>query len=138
MGEVFLKLKLSFLIITVLLISNVQAMNVIVAKEHIKYKEKISVTKLVFRSVEQIRKKCDPITLKYLEGKKLIAAHHINKGTIICKDNLTTYQKKSVLFNFGAIQIEKNAKVINENDEYIMIKNENGKKDKIYKDGRIK
>ena len=133
-----MKLKCKLLIVTLLFSINAHALNVIIAKESIKFKEKINIKKLSFKQVSKIKKKCKPVTINYLNSKKFIAAHHINKGSILCERSLTVYQKKSVLFKFGTIEIEKNAKIINENDEYIMIKNENGKRDKIYKDGRIK
>lgn len=110
-------------------------MNVIVAKSNILYKETIDIKKLTFKKIDKLKKKCKPISLKYLENKKFIAAHYINKGSVICERSLTGYKKQSVVFDFGTIEIEKNAKVLNENEEFILIKNRNGKREKIYKNG---
>ena len=136
MEGILLKLKHKFFVLLLIFSQTAYAINVIVAKESIGYKEKIDANKLTFMQVDKIKKKCKPVTLNYLNAKQYIAAHHINRGSIVCEHNLTTYKKNAVLFDFGSIEIERNGKVINENDEYIMLKNEDGKREKIYKDGR--
>lgn len=138
MEDNYLKLKFRLSLFLLFLISNLNAIEVIVAKTNIKLNEKISLNKLMVKNVKSIRKKCEVVTLKDFENRVLAASHFINKNSIVCKKDLKDYAKDSVVFDFGNIQIEKNAKIVNENSEFIMIKNANGKKEKIYKDGTVK
>ena len=133
-----MKLKFKLLIILFSFVINANAIDVLIVKKSISYKEKITTKKLVLKKLSKLKKQCNPVTLGHLNSKTFIAAHYINKNSILCKKNIKEYKKNSVLFNFGSIEIEKNGKVINENKKYIIIKNENGKREKIYKDGRLK
>ena len=116
---------------------NLYSIEVIIAKTKINYKEMISLEKLSKSEVLSVKKYCIPATVKDFETSKFVATHYIRKGSVICLKDIAKYKKNSVVFNFGAIQIEKNGKVIFENNEYIRIKREDGKIEKIYKDGRL-
>lgn len=130
-------LKLSF-VITLLLSTNLFAINVIVAKSAMNFEEKIDTKKLRLVNVATIKKSCIPLTLKDIQNNEYITTHYINRNSILCQKDVKTYKDNSVLFNFGSIQIEKKGKVVFENDKLIRIKNENGKIEEIYKDGRLK
>ena len=82
--------------------------------------------------------RCLPFTQEALEAGNYRAKHYIKKGSIICKKDVYLPQNNRVIFNFGAIKIEKSGKVVRETSNYVRIKNESGKVEKIYKDGRIK
>lgn len=138
MEEILLKLKLSFFLIFTLFLSSLNAYDVLVLKEDIRYKEKISVNNLRAKQVKNIRKNCVPVTLKYLDKGTFIASRFIRMGSILCRNSVKKFKKSSVLFDFGAIEIERNAKVLYENDEYITIRNQDGTTQKIFKDGREK
>ena len=114
------------------------ALNVVVANVNIHFNELISEKMVSTAIVRDLKRHCKPITIDDFKTKKLQATHYMKKGYIICENDVKEYSKKSVLFNFGSIQIEKHGKVIFENDEYIRIKKNNGEIEKIYKDGRIK
>ncbi len=129
------KFKIFFLLFFFTL--NLYSIEVIVAKTKINYKEVISLEKLSKVEVSSVKKYCTPVTVKDFETTKYIAKHYIRKGSVICLKNIAKYKKSSVLFNFGSIEIERNGKVIFENNEYVKIKREDGKIEKIYKDGRL-
>lgn len=130
-----LRLKCLFLILIFSL--NLDAIEVVTTNSKIKYKEIISISKLERSEVTSVKKYCVPILLKELEKKKYIAKRFLRKGIVICAKDVEAYSDKSVLFNFGSIQIERPGKVIFENDDYIKIKKLDGKIEKIYKDGRL-
>jgi len=114
------------------------AMAVLVAKEPIMFEEKLNPAKLKLINVSSIKKKCIPLTLAQLQNNEYRTTHYINRNSIICQKDVTTYKDESVLFNFGSIQIEKKGKIIYENDQFIRIKKADGTVEKIYKDGRLK
>lgn len=116
---------------------NLFANGILIANKNIAYKSELSQEDLTTVSNAFKKKYCEPITLEMIKDKKYITKRYIKKGTVICKDDITVYKKNSVIFNFGSIQIERNGKLIFENDEYIKIKKDNGDIEKIYKDGRI-
>ncbi len=138
MGEVFLMLKLRAFFIFIIFTINLYAIDVIVTNSKIDYKEKIDVKKLSFAKVLSVKKYCIPLTILDIQSKKYLAKRYLKKGTVLCTSDVKEYSKKSVLFNFGLIEIEKEGKIIFENDEYIRIKKPNGKIEKIFKDGRIR
>ena len=98
----------------------------------------MNTSKIKLINVTSINKACKPLKLNELKKNEYVTKHYINKNSILCQRNLKEYKKESVIFSFGSIEIEKNGKVINENQKYIIIKNENGKREKIYKDGSLK
>lgn len=131
----FCKITLLFLSLT---ISNLYAIDVLVVKNQIKYKEKIIIKNLSFKKTDKVYRHCVPVKLSDLHNNEYIATHYMSKGTILCTKDIKKYVKSSVLFNFGNLEIEKEGKVISDTNKYIKIKKPDGKVEKIYKDGRIK
>lgn len=129
-------LKLS--IITLLLSFNAFAIDVLVSKSAIKFEEKLKTSNLRLMKITVMKKACVPLTLKQVQNNEYLTTHYVNKNSILCQKDVKTYENESVLFNFGALQIEKKGKIIFENDHFIRIKKDNGKIEKIYKDGRLK
>lgn len=130
-------LKLKTLFLLTLFSLNLYSIEVVVSSKKIAYKEKISAKNVTLMEVSKVKKGCIPATVKELKLSEYIAKHYINRGRIICTKDIESYNKNSVLFKFGAIEIEKHGKIIYENDSYIRIKKDNGKVEKIYKDGRL-
>lgn len=137
MEENLLILRFNLLFL-VLLLSPLTAVDVLIAINKIDYNAPILKKNLRLLSVENIKKRCVPLTIKALDNEKYISKHFINKNSVICKSSVKIYKKNSVIFNFGNIQIEQNGKIIFQNDEYITIKKNNGKVKKIYKNGQNK
>ena len=127
--------KLSFFIL-ILLSTNSFAIKVLVTKSAIGYEQRVQASNLRLVNVENLRKICVPLKLKEIQNNEYISTHYINKGSILCKRDVKDYAKQSVLFNFGSLEIERKGKLIYENDEFIRIRKEDGKIEKIYKDGR--
>ncbi|MEA3354202.1 MAG: hypothetical protein U9Q33_10335 [Campylobacterota bacterium] len=73
-----------------------------------------------------------------LKKGKYRAKHYIIKNRAICAEDVYIEIPKKVKFNFGLLEIEKSAEVVKETDNYIKIKNPNGKIEKIYKDGKVR
>ncbi|RXI41165.1 hypothetical protein CRU99_09965 [Malaciobacter mytili] len=130
-------LRLSLFTFLVFLSSSYAATDVLVAKNVIHYKAKIEVKDLMLQKVDSVKSTCTPLKLSDIDGKVFQALHYISKGSIICTKDVSIFEKKSVVFNFGSIEIEKNGEIIFQNEEYIRIKRNDGKIEKIYKDGRI-
>ena len=129
-------LKLSLLVF--FLTTNVFAISVLVSKDSIGFRQKIEPSNLRLMHVPKLKKSCIPLTLKEVQNNEYRATHYINRKSIICQNDVKIYKKESVIFNFGGLEIEKKGKIIYENDDFIRIKKENGKIEKIYKDGRLK
>ena len=129
-------LSISFLFI--LSFSNVFAVDVLVAKSKIKYNERIKLNNLRLKQVNSVRKSCIPVTLNGLGQDYYISKHYINPGSIICEKDIKIYEKNSVVFKFGNIEIEKEGEVIGETKQYIRLKKPNGRIEKIYKNGSLK
>lgn len=139
MEDLFLKLKHNIIILSLFAFSfNSFAIDVIVATSKINYKEKIDSSKLRLSKVNELKKSCKALTLKIYNSDTFIAKHVIKKGSIICLKDIKTSKQESVIFKFGSLQIEKEGKILFENNEYIRIKKNDGKVEKIYKDGTIK
>lgn len=130
-----LRLRSPFLIIILSL--NLFGIEVVMTNSKINYKEIVSSSKLTISDVKKVKKHCIPMKINDFKTKKYIAKRYLKKGIIICSKDVEEYNKNSVLFNFGSIEIERPGKVILENDEYIKIKKLDGKIEKIYKDGRL-
>ena len=118
--------------------SNLFAIDVLVAKEKIKFKERLQTKKLMRKKASKIYRHCVPVKLEDLNKTQYLAKHHIPKGSIICTKDIKKYEKSSILFDFGSIEIEKDGKIIRDTKKYIKIKKPDGKVEKIYKDGRLK
>ena len=136
MGEISLILKLSLFIF--FLTTNVFGIRVLVTKSSIGFEQKIIASKLRLMNVPVLKKACTPLTLNQVQNNEYISTHYINKNSILCKKDVRSYKKESVIFKFGGLEIEKKGKIIYENDDFIRIKQEDGKIEKIYKDGRLK
>jgi hypothetical protein len=93
---------------------------------------------LTLKKAGKIYRHCKPVKLSDLNKAPYIAKHYMSKGSIVCHKDIKRYEKSSILFDFGTLEIEKDGKVINNTNKYIKIKKPNGKVEKIYKDGRIK
>ena len=89
-------------------------------------------------TVPSVSKTCIPLTLNQVRNNEYRTTHYINKKAIICQNDVEIYKNESVIFKFGGLEIEKKGRIIYENDKFIRIKKENGKIEKIYKDGRLK
>lgn len=132
-----MKLKFSFILFFIFF-SNLYAINLIVAKNDISYNSLIKPTDLLLVEFEKKPNDCIPITLEKLKANKYFAKKYLREKKIICEDDLKTKSEKSIIFNFGSIEIETNGKIMFENDEYIKIRKNNGDIEKIYKDGRVR
>lgn len=128
-----LKSKILFLIF--LFVHNLFAIDVLVSKNNIAYKDIIKLSNLKIVKVEKLQKTCKALKINDLKKRKYISKHYINKKSIICLKDIKIYKKDSVIFNFGTIEIEKDGIIVYENDNYITIKKRNGKLEKIYKNG---
>ncbi len=131
------KIVITFLLATIIAQASVE---VVRAAENIKYKALISKSNVFIDSVDKkdIKSYCQPVLKKDIITYSSYAKSHIKKGDILCKRNIHHVNKKDqekILFNFGAIQIEKNGKVIRETKDYIKIRNSQGDIEKIYKSG---
>lgn len=136
--EVHLILKFKFVLIFLFFTSNLAALEVIITKNKISYNSILSIKDLSLKNVLKVKRSCKPLTLNDLDKRKYITKHYIKKGNIICLNNVKIYKKEVVVVKFGNIEIEKNGKIIFENDKYFTIKKRNGKLEKIYKDGSLK
>lgn len=130
------KLKFSIISIFIIFISNLFALEVIVSKEDMTFRTQLTPENLEVKDTKVLPDNCRPLKLEELKNNKYLSSKYIKKNQIICLDDVKKIVKKSVVFNFGSIQIETDGKIIYENDEYIRIKKDNGKIEKIYKDGK--
>ena len=113
------------------------SIEVVAVKQRINYNEIINIENVVKANVSEVKKYCEPVRYEDLQNNKYIATHYLQEGLILCTKDVEFYTKNSVLFNFGAIQIERDGEIVYENDEYVKIKKRDGKIEKIYKDGRV-
>ena len=130
-------LRLRSLLLVLFFSLEVFAIEAVVTTSKINYKEIITSSKITAGNVSSVKKYCIPMQISDFKEKKYIAKRYLKKGTTLCAKDVEEYTKNSILFNFGAIQIEKPGKIIFENDKYIKIKRIDGKVEKIYKDGRL-
>ena len=136
MGEIYLMLKLSAVIL--FLTTNVFGISVLISKESIGFEQKIKASKLRLMTIPKLKKACNPLTLNQVQNNEYLSTHYINKNSVLCQKDVRVYKNESVVFKFGGLEIEKKGKIVFENDKFIRIKKENGKIEKIYKDGRLK
>ncbi len=141
MEAIFLKLKLDFnrkiIGLFILFSSSLLAQDALMALKDIKFKEKVTNKNVILKQVNSFAKNCTPLTLQQLENESYTASHYIFKDSIICVNDVIKYEKESVVFDFGPLQIEQEGKIIYENDQYIRIKKSDGTIEKIYKNGKI-
>lgn len=136
-GVTFLMLRLKTLLVITFFSINLCAIEVVKTTKDIDYHEIIDASMLIPANVSSVKKYCIPLEISNFKSNKLLAKRYLRKGTILCSKDVEEYTKKSVLFNFGAIEVERPGEVVYENDEYIKIKKIDGKIEKIYKDGRL-
>lgn len=129
-------LQLKVFIILSIFSFNLLAIDVLVTNKDINFKEEVNSSKLYKTNVKSVKKYCVPLTIKKLKEKKYRASRYLKKGTVLCTKDLYADKNNKVVFDFGAIQIERSGRLLFENDEYIKIKRDDGKVEKIYKDGR--
>lgn len=141
MEVIFLKLKLDFngkiILLLLIVCSSLFSYEVLTVRKDIRFKEKIIKENLVLKHVETLGNNCTPLSLKDLENESYTASHYLFKDSIVCMNDVIKYEKESVLFDFGILEIEQEGKVIYENDKFIRLKKQDGTVEKIYKDGKI-
>ena len=138
---IFLKLKLDFNSKTILLVllfsSSLFSYDVFITRKDIRFKEKIQKEDLSLTQVDNLKPNCTPLSSKDLENESFTASHYLFKDSIVCMNDVIKYEKESVLFDFGILEIEQEGKIIYENDKFIRLKKQDGTIEKIYKDGKI-
>lgn len=136
-----MKLKLDFndkiLLLLLLCTTSLFSIDVLTVTKEIRYKEKIQKDKLNLKRVDSVAKGCTPLHLEDLEKDSYSASHYMFENAIVCMNDVIKYEKESVLFDFGSLQIEQEGKVIYENEKFIRLKKQDGTIEKIYKDGKI-
>ncbi len=130
-------LRLKTLLFMTFFSINLYAIEVVKTTKNINFHEIIDASMLMPTNVSSVRKYCIPLVISNFKSNKLLAKRYLKKGTILCAKDVEEYTKKSVLFNFGTIEVERPGEIIYENDEYLKIKKIDGKIEKIYKDGRL-
>jgi hypothetical protein len=129
-----------YIVLLLVLSSFLFGQRVVVATKVIQYKAKI--TKNDVQEIEYTRKisrSCEPVTsVEYLLNDDYRVTHYISKGRIICQKDVKAYVKKTVIFNFGSFEIEKEGEVIFENGSYVKIRRPDGRVEKIYKNGAVR
>jgi len=138
MEVIFLKLKFSIFLFFIFFSFNLFAIELIIAKKDIAYNELLTPNDLVLIDQKEAPLNCVPLKLEELKNNNYKTSKFIKEKKVLCKEDLKKDIKKSIIFRFGSIEIETNGKIMYENDEYIKIKKENGKIEKIYKDGRTR
>lgn len=129
-------LRLSLVLL--LFCTNMMAVTVLISTQSINFEQKIDKSMFKVSNIQQLNKACNPLKLSQIQNGEYITTHYINKNTIICEKDVKQYKDNFVIFNFGGFEIEKEGKIIYENDEFIRIKKQDGSFEKIYKDGRLK
>lgn len=127
-----------FFIIFALCLCYVNAMEVLVAKKSISYKEVLSKDDFAVMSAnpQDIPRTCEVFNSNNFNSGQYMASKYIKEGSLLCTKDVLEYKPKEVLFNFGSLEIKTDGEVINETAEYITIKKHDGSVQKIYKDGR--
>ena len=112
---------------------------VIIASQNIHYKDFVTLDKVEKAEVKKrLKRDCVPITLDNLSSGSYLSKHYISKGKVICKKDIKHYEKKTIIFNFGTFEIEKEGEIIYQDDKVIKIRKPNGKIEKIYKNGALR
>jgi hypothetical protein len=106
------------------------------AKKDIKYKEKIYSQDLYFVAPSKEYSCKEYLDPSLLAQNLYISKRYIIKNTPVCQKDVIYKRANIIRFKFGNLIIEKEGELLQETDEYIRIKNSDGKITKIYKDGR--
>jgi hypothetical protein len=110
-----------------------------IASQNIQYKDFITLNKVQQAEItKKLKRDCIPITLNDLSGGSYLSKHYISKGKVICKKDIKPYEKKTVIFNFGTFEIEKEGEIIYQDNKVVKIRKPNGKIEKIYKNGALR
>ena len=109
---------------------------VVKALKNIQYKDKIEPSIVYLDYTNKLKTTCIPVTKKEILKFKYKAKQFLKKDRIICKKDVYIAQQNRIIFKFGSIEIEKNGKVLNDTNKYVRFIDENGKIEKIYKDGQ--
>lgn len=133
-----MKLRFSFFYLTIISVLKLFSTEVIIAKIDIPYNIALSPSNVSILQLNNVPKDCNVITIAELKKEKYFTKKYLQKEKIICHDDLKKENNNKVIFNFGSIEIETNGRILYENNDYIKIKRDNGKIEKIYKDGRAR
>lgn len=127
-----------FIVIFALCLSYLNAIEVLVAKKSISYKEILSKDYFTVMSANSsdIPRTCEVFNPNNFSTGQYMASKYIKEGALLCTKDVLEYKPKEVVFNFGSLEIKTDGEVINETSEYITIKKHDGSVHKIYKDGR--
>ncbi len=108
------------------------------SKKAIKYKEKIYSHDVYFIEASEKYSCKEYLVPSLLKQNLYYARRYIQKNRAICDKDVIYKQKNTIQFKFGNVIIEKEGELLKETDEYIKIKNSDGKIIKIYKDGKTR
>jgi len=125
------------IIISIFFLINMYSELILVSNKNINYKEIINKDNLEFKSVSK-NARCTMFDRDLLNKEKYQAKHFIFKNKEICFKDLIKVQYNKIQYDFGNILIQKDGKVIGENEEYVKIKKSDGSIEKIYKNGNNK
>jgi hypothetical protein len=130
-------IKILFIFLSLTIYVNASIL-VVKSSEDIEYRNIISKKNTYLVYEDDIPSYCTPITKDDVQSNKLKAKVFIKKNRIICKKNVYIPTNNKLIFDFGSIKIETDGKIIKETDNFYKIKNNDGKIETIYKDGRLK
>ena len=126
-------MKIIFIIFIFLI--NLNSTEILVSKKNINYKQLIDINNLELVNISNdIR--CTTFDKNLLKSNKYQAKRFIYKGRSICYKDVQKVVINKVKADFGNIEIQRNGKIISENNDYVKIKNYDGKIIKIYKNGQ--
>jgi hypothetical protein len=78
------------------------------------------------------------VDIEKWQKNKYRTKRYIPKNKPICLKDVYIPSSKKIKFNFGLLEIERDGEIVKETDSYIRIKNLDGTRETIYKDGREK
>jgi len=118
-------------------IAYVSAMPILISYKDIKYKQNINYKDLdIVQTNKKVR--CKMFDIEKLLKHPYQAKRYILKGTPICEKDVQPYKKHIISYDFGNIIIQREAQYVGETSKYVKIKDQDGKIEKIYKDGRLR
>lgn len=126
MGRVFLFFIIPFLL---------KAQIIPIAKHDIAFRSILTRGDIYFVEADNKKFRCkNYINMDNLIKNLYRTKHYIMKNRKICAQDLYIINNNRVKFQFGLVEIEKEAELIKETKRYIQIRDKNGKIEKIYKD----
>lgn len=132
-------MKKLIIVLVILLTSTYGMEKVLLTKKNLQYKEILNKDDLIEKNTyKPLSRNCIPFSLEMLDQGTFITLHYIRKGSIICTKDVERYVRRSVKFDFGSFEIEKVGEIILETDDYVKIKDKDGRVEKIYKDGHAR